>query len=134
MCPKGQLRILQDQKFQEINYEAGGYGYGEETKTEPGEEDSGQEGGESGPQGGGGGQDSREGHDCQGYIGYVVKEGTDKFVFDFFADQGQGKNADSVGHGGHDEDVDIKVMIHCLGSPLRGIVGRRRRQSGWSGG
>ena len=59
-----------------------------------------------------------EGHDRQGYIGYIVEEGAYVDIFDLPADQCQGQETDQRDHAGHDENIQIDIMIHGLIPPL----------------
>ena len=71
----------------------------------------------------GGVDDGREGHDRQRDVGDIVEEGLDELIPDGLADEGQGQDADGVGHREHHRDIKPVAADHCSASSLWVLMG-----------
>ena len=100
-----------------------------EACTEPCKENADKERGTSCYRRAGSMEDGRKGHDGKRHIGDIVEEGFQERVLDLFPYERQRENSDSERDGGHDQEVNIDVMLHDF-PPLPQGRAMQHRQTG----
>lgn len=96
------LSVHQEQ-FAQKDRQAGAEGDGEEIAADEGDDNTDDQRKESGPGGIRGGDDGREGHDCQSDVGHIVQERAQERIGDVATEQDERQRPDYIYGCGHDQ-------------------------------
>ena len=109
--------ISAQEQFQHKHDNAGGRRNKKKTFSHPGGKDGNCKCSPCGDGVSGRSKDGRKGHDSQCHIRNIIKKRTKCYVFDFFPNQGQRKDADQRGDAYHDCNIKKDIILHLQNPP-----------------